>query len=54
MPDGVWELVTHPGYNDADLSRARTRLLAQREVEMQALAVVAEAREIELISFAKI
>jgi len=54
MPDGVWELVSHPGYNDADLGRARTRLLAQREVEMQALAVLAEAREIELISFAKI
>jgi hypothetical protein len=54
MPDGVWELVTHPGYNDADLGRARTRLLAQREVEMQALAVLPEVQNVELISFAKI
>ncbi len=54
LPDGVWELVTHPGYNDADLGRARTRLLAQREVEMQALGALAGAPGVELISFAEI
>ena len=28
LPAGTWELVTHPGYNDADLDRVRTRLHA--------------------------
>jgi predicted glycoside hydrolase/deacetylase ChbG (UPF0249 family) len=51
MPDGVWELVTHPGYSDADLARAKTRLLASREIEMQALARLREARGVELIHF---
>ena len=27
LPEGTWELVCHPGYNDADLRAARTRLL---------------------------
>ena len=38
LPEGTWELVTHPGYNDADLDRIRTRLSASRETERQALA----------------
>ena len=33
LPDGTWELVCHPGYNDADLRSSRTRLLASRETE---------------------
>jgi chitin disaccharide deacetylase len=37
MPDGTWELVCHPGYNDDALARARTRLLVSREVERSAL-----------------
>src|SRR5208283_939916 len=37
MPPGTWELVCHPGYNDAELAMVRTRLRASREVEMQAL-----------------
>jgi predicted glycoside hydrolase/deacetylase ChbG (UPF0249 family) len=37
MPDGDWELVTHPGYNDADLDRITTRLRAHRETELHAL-----------------
>jgi hypothetical protein len=44
--------VTHPGYNDADLARVRTRLRASREVERGALAAVRDFPEIELISFA--
>jgi hypothetical protein len=28
LPPGTWELVTHPGYNDADLDKVRTRLRA--------------------------
>ena len=37
LPDGTWELVCHPGYNDDALSRVRTRLLRSREVELQLL-----------------
>jgi chitin disaccharide deacetylase len=37
MPDGVWELVCHPGYNDAELAAVPTRLRAQREIELRAL-----------------
>jgi chitin disaccharide deacetylase len=36
-PAGTFELVCHPGYNDADLDRIPTRLRSHREVEMQAL-----------------
>jgi len=36
-PDATWELVTHPGYNDAALDHVRTRLRAHREVELHAL-----------------
>jgi len=51
LPAGTWELVTHPGYNDADLARVHTRLLASREAERQALSVVDDFHEIERISF---
>jgi hopanoid biosynthesis associated protein HpnK len=52
LPDGTWELVTHPGYNDSDLAQAHTRLLASRETEREALRAVEQFPEIELISFA--
>jgi hopanoid biosynthesis associated protein HpnK len=52
LPDGTWELVTHPGYNDADLKKVRTRLRASREVERGALEAIREFPEVELISFA--
>jgi chitin disaccharide deacetylase len=52
LPAGTWELVTHPGYNDADLDRVRTRLRASREIERQALLGVARFAGIERISFA--
>jgi hopanoid biosynthesis associated protein HpnK len=52
LPHGTWELVTHPGYNDADLERIRTRLRASRDVERNALLSVKNFPEIELISFA--
>ena len=52
LPDGTWELVTHPGYNDADLARVRTRLRASREIEREALEAIREFPEVELISFA--
>ncbi len=37
MPAGVWELVCHPGYPDADLEAVRTRLVGTRETERAAL-----------------
>jgi predicted glycoside hydrolase/deacetylase ChbG (UPF0249 family) len=37
MPSGTWELVCHPGYNDADLDAVTTRLRAHRETELHAL-----------------
>ena len=52
LPQGTWELVTHPGYNDADLDKVRTRLRASREIEREALGAIAEFEGIELISFA--
>jgi chitin disaccharide deacetylase len=52
--DGTYELVTHPGYNDADLAQMNTRLLASRETERQALlSLRQQARHApDLISFA--
>ncbi len=52
LPPGTWELVTHPGYNDADLDKVRTRLRASREIEREALRVIEEFPAIERISFA--
>ena len=37
MPEGTWELVCHPGYQDSALEQARTRLRASRETERAAL-----------------
>lgn len=54
LPDGTWELVTHPGYNDADLARAGTRLLASREREREALASFPWKDGIELIDFSRL
>lgn len=52
LPAGTWELVTHPGYNDADLARVRTRLRASRDIERQILTVIKEFSGISLISYA--
>lgn len=54
LPEGVWELVAHPGYLDGDLEREHTRLLASRERERLALLEVARADGIRLISFASL
>jgi len=37
LPEGTWELVCHPGYDDADLRAAHTRLIESRENERQLL-----------------
>ena len=56
IPDGTWEFVCHPGYNDAELQSARTRLQKSRETELRVL-TLPRAREVlaqegvELISY---
>jgi len=37
IPEGTWEFVCHPGYNDAELQAAKTRLRESRETELRAL-----------------
>lgn len=53
LPDGVWELVCHPGYQDEDLLQIRTRLRESREVEKSALleTVPAKSEAIALLHF---
>lgn len=52
LPSGCFELVAHPGYNDADLARAHTRLLAAREIERTAILAVGSFPAVERVSFA--
>jgi hopanoid biosynthesis associated protein HpnK len=54
LPAGSWELVSHPGYNDADLARAHTRLLESREMERAALASLPFREEFERIDFSRL
>ena len=54
VPAGTWELVTHPGYNDADLARVQTRLRASRDIEREALPVLREFPALRLIPFSEI
>jgi predicted glycoside hydrolase/deacetylase ChbG (UPF0249 family) len=56
IPDGTWELVCHPGYNDDDLSCIDTRLRASRVCELELLKSPTihqelEKYEIQLISY---
>jgi predicted glycoside hydrolase/deacetylase ChbG (UPF0249 family) len=56
MPHGTWELVTHPGYHDRDLSAAKTELKESRAVELELLMSPAtrqmfQKRNVELISY---
>ncbi len=39
-PDGLWELVLHPGYNDAELATVTTRLRSHRDIEREALMAI--------------
>jgi predicted glycoside hydrolase/deacetylase ChbG (UPF0249 family) len=54
LPEGTFELVSHPGYNDADLAGAHTRLLASRETERDALHALKQFPAVELTSFARL
>jgi hopanoid biosynthesis associated protein HpnK len=56
LPDGVWELVCHPGYNDADLQGIHTRLRESREQELciltsQSTRDLLAANGVEVISY---
>ncbi len=56
LPEGTWELVCHPGYNDADLQAVRTRLRGAREEELRILTSpstrdLLKANGVEIISF---
>lgn len=53
---GTYEFVCHPGYNDADLASAGTRLLQSRETELNVLCspesrLQLESAHAELINF---
>jgi hopanoid biosynthesis associated protein HpnK len=56
IPEGTWEFVCHPGYNDAELGAVRTRLRGSREQELRVLTSEAarealERHDVELISY---
>lgn len=56
LPEGTWELVCHPGYNDADLQGIRTRLRQSREQELRILTSqstrdLLAANGVEIVSF---
>jgi predicted glycoside hydrolase/deacetylase ChbG (UPF0249 family) len=56
IPEGTWEFVCHPGYNDSDLDCVRTRLRESRAQELTVLTSpqakrALERRGIELISY---
>jgi hopanoid biosynthesis associated protein HpnK len=56
LPEGTWELVCHPGYNDAELGRIRTRLRESRAVELRLLTaaetqLLLAGSGVELISY---
>jgi len=56
LPEGTWEFVSHPGYNDAELDKVQTRLRDSREKELAILtsAATKEALQregIQLISY---
>ena len=59
LPEGTWEIVCHPGYNDTDLAGVPTRLRESRDQERWVL-TSPEAQEslaksgIQLISYAEL
>lgn len=51
-PPGTWELVLHPGYDDAQLAATRTRLHASREIERRALlAAIPQLTDVQFIRY---
>jgi len=56
LPEGTWEFVTHPGYNDAELDQVQTRLRESREMELSVLTSentkrVLQREQVQLISY---
>ena len=56
LPEGTWEFVSHPGYNDGELDQLKTRLRDSREKELAILTSPAtrqalERAQIQLISY---
>jgi hopanoid biosynthesis associated protein HpnK len=56
IPEGTWEFVCHPGYNDSELAQVRTRLRDSRVRELEVLTAgatraVLERCGVELISY---
>jgi predicted glycoside hydrolase/deacetylase ChbG (UPF0249 family) len=56
LPEGTWEFICHPGYNDAELDLVRTRLRQSRETEFAVLTspdakTALQKRGIDLISY---
>ena len=56
LPEGTWEFVCHPGYNDAELDQVRTRLRQSRKTELAVFtspdaSAALERRGVELISY---
>jgi chitin disaccharide deacetylase len=47
IPEGTWEFVCHPGYNDEELQRVKTRLRESRETELRVL-TMPEVRDLLL------
>jgi len=56
VPEGTWEFVCHPGYNDSSLQTVKTRLRESREVELHLLTLprtreILAQQGVELISY---
>lgn len=56
VPEGTWEFVCHPGYNDSDLQTVNTRLRESREIELRVLSSprtreILAQQGVELISY---
>jgi len=56
VPEGTWEFVCHPGYNDSELNSVRTRLRQSRAQELRVLTSEAarqalQRHGVELISW---
>ncbi len=58
LPEGVSELMCHPGYEDEEIKNVRTRLRSARAIELQLLtdweiAALLRERSVRLISYAQ-
>lgn len=56
LPEGTWEFVSHPGYNDQELDTISTRLRESRQKELEILTShttkeILRQEQVELISY---